>query len=674
MSEARTLPEAGVEGQPTRPQCDRALWWAVGGAVVVAALAFEWSRRYNRNVCDDSLISLQYARNVAQGLGFVFNPGERVEGFTNFLWVSLLALAYPLSGGGSAAFVHLATALSILLAALDIILLYRLGRLAWPRRLVPIVLMLGLCVFDNGYTVWAMQALESHLLIFTMLAACWFLWRMPSHWSGIGAAVSLTAAMMTRPDAALFVAVLGVSELVFAFRAEQRRPALLRVIAIFGSTSVLFGIYFAWRYQYFGSLLPNTFYVKASGLRGEAIERGLRYLRDFLRDRAYVPLLSLGAVLGIRDRVIGPLLAWGLLYSAYVVYVGGDFYPGHRFFVVLIPVAALLCAYTLERAASFVRNRASAAPRRAWAVYALGAALVATVAIRGYRVGPVQTEIVRWGREVAHVRAFMEWLGEKAPPDASIVAGDIGSSGFYANLYVYDFFGIIDPITAHQDQTRLGRGKAGHEKRADPGYLLSKHPTYIKRGYIHRDLYRYGYYFDADIPAELDEPGIWTRDELNEENGWTKIAGISFEAVPYPSWSATGDAFRHWPVRNAPARQQRPKGQSGWFVSSYHPNHRDASVGRLRSAPFLIEGEVLTVRVAGGRDPEKLRVELLVNGQTVASATGNNSEILARHEWNVSELKGQLAVLQIVDDATGEWGHIMVDELQQWAHRGEKGL
>ncbi len=674
MPEARAVPEVGVEGQPSRPQRDRALWWAIGGAVVVAALAFEWSRRYKYNVCDDSLISLQYARNVAQGLGFVFNPGERVEGFTNFLWVSLLALAHPLSRGSSAAFVHLATALSVLLAALDIVLLYRLGRLVWPRRLVPIVLMLGLCVFDNGYTVWAMQALESHLLIFAMLAACLFLWGTPSHWSGIGAALSLAAAMMTRPDAALFVAVLGVSELVFAFQSERRGPALLRAIAIFGSTAVVFGVYFAWRYQYFGYLLPNTFYVKVSGLRGEAIERGLRYLNDFLRDRAYVPLLSLGAVLGIRDRVIGPLLAWALLYSAYVVYVGGDFYPGHRFLVVLIPVTALLSAYTLERAASFVRARASSAPRLSWAVYALGAALLAMVAVRGYRVGPVQTEITRWGHEVARVRGLMEWLGAQAPPGASIVAGDIGSSGFYANLYVYDFFGVIDPITAHQDQTRFGRGKAGHEKRADPDYLLSKHPTYIKRGYIRRDLYRYGYYLDANIPAELDEPGIWTRDELNEDNGWTEVAGISFEAVPYPSWSATGDAFRHWPIRHASPHQQRPQGQNGWFVSSYHPNQRDAAVGRLRSAPFLIEGELLTIRVAGGRDPEKLRVELLVDGETVASATGNNSEIFARHDWNVSELKGRLGVLQIVDDATDGWGHIMLDELQQWAHRGERRL
>jgi arabinofuranosyltransferase len=648
---------------------DAGVWWALGWALLVTALAFEWSRRYGHNVCDDALISLQYARNASEGLGFVFNPGERVEGFTNFLWTAFLALAHPMSDGTSAGFVRLAATMSIALAAVDILLLYRLGRLIWPRRLAPIVLALGLCALDNGYTVWAMQALESHLLIFTMLTGCLFLWRKPSRWNGVGAALSLSAAMMTRPDAALLVAVLGASELLWAWRSPEPKRALLRVIAIFGATALVFGAYFLWRYEYFGYLFPNTYYVKASGLRDEAIARGWRYLNEFLSDRAYVPVLALGAVAGIRDRVIGPLFAWALLYTAYVVYVGGDFYPGHRFFVVLIPIAALLSAYTLERAACWTRARWSSTPRAAWGVWTLGFAFVATVAVRGLLVGPVQTEVIRWGGEFARVRAFMEWLGEQAPPDASIVTGDIGSSGFYANLYVYDYFGIIDPITAHQEQDRLGRGKAGHEKHADPDYLLSKGPTYIKRGYIHRDLYRHGYYFDSDIPARLNEPGIWRKDDLAEQDGWALQSRIPFEAQPYADWSATGEAFQRWPVRRASRGQQQVVGQVDWFVSSYHPTQGDAAVGRLRSAPFPLEGDVLIFRIAGGRDPKSLRAELLVDGEVIASATGHNSEIFARRVWSIADHRGRSATLQIVDDAMGGWGHIMVDEIEQWTAR-----
>jgi hypothetical protein len=288
------------------------------------------------------------------------------------------------------------------------------------------------------------------------------------------------------------------------------------------------------------------------------------------------------------------------------------------------------------------------------------------VAIRGLLVGPLQTEVVRWGGEVERVRAFMQWLGEQAPPEASIVTGDIGSSGFYANLYVYDYFGIIDPVTAHQSSRQLGRGKAGHEKHADPEYLLAKEPTYIKWGYMDRGLYERGYYFDSDLPASLNVAGIWRRDVLAKERNLQLVSRLSFEREPYAGWTATGEAFEHWPIRSAPPNQGRPVGQVGWFVSSYHPKKGDAVTGELRSAPQLLEGDVLTLRVAGGRNPRTLKVELLVDGKVVAAATGHNSEIFARKVWEISDYRGRTATLQIVDNELGGWGHIMVDEIEQW--------
>ena len=650
---------------------DPAALWALGGALLTTILAFEWSRRYGRNVCDDSLISFQYARNAAEGLGFVFNPGERVEGYTNFLWTALLALAYPLSDGTSGGFVRLGIALSTAFAALDIVLLYRLGRLVWPRRVAPIVFAIALCVLDNSYSVWAIQALESHLLVFWMLLSCLFLWGAPSRRRQFGAAISLCAVMMTRPDGALFVAVLGASELLWALRSEESKRGLLRVCATFGATAILFGVYFAWRYQYYGYPFPNTFYVKAAGLRGEAIDRGLEYLRSFVFDRGYVPLLALGAIVGIRDRIIGPLFTWSLLYVAYVVYIGGDFYPGHRFLVVLIPIAALLSAYSLERLAALLRSVWPQKRVPAWGVWCLGLALITVVTVRGLRLGPIQSEVARWGAEVARIRALMEWLGEQAPPGSSIVAGDIGCSGYYAKLYVHDYFGLIDPLIAHQDRRRLGRGKAGHEKHASAAYLLARKPTYIKRGYIPGDLYKHGYFIDSDIPAHLNEPGIWRRDEYRDEDGWALESRISFVPRPYPGWVATGKAFERWPTNKAPKTGDRIIGRDRWFVSSYHPSSGDAAIGELRSAPFLLEGDVFLIRVAGGRDSSRLRVELRVDDALVASATGNGSGTFARHAWDITSHRGRSAVLRVVDDAVGHRGHIMVDELEQRTKRSK---
>src|SRR5436189_992982 len=67
----------------------RWLPWVALGAAIVWLLVREW--HYAGWMDDDAFISFRYAQNLAEGNGLVFNPGERVEGYTNFLWVLLLA-------------------------------------------------------------------------------------------------------------------------------------------------------------------------------------------------------------------------------------------------------------------------------------------------------------------------------------------------------------------------------------------------------------------------------------------------------------------------------------------------------------------------------------------------------------------------------------------------------
>src|SRR5690606_14596186 len=92
----------------------------------------------------------------------------------------------------------------------------------------------------------------------------------------------------------------------------------------------------------------------------------------------------------------------------------------------------------------------------------------------------------------------------------------------------------------------------------------------------------------------------------------------------------------------------------------------DRAVGRLLSPPFPLEGDRMRLLVGGGRDPERLRVSLLIDNRRVFSETGTNWETLGRREWNIAPYRGKMARLEIVDEATGAWGHILVDEVEQW--------
>lgn len=140
-----------------------------------------------------------------------------------------------------------------------------------------------------------------------------------------------------------------------------------------------------------------------------------------------------------------------------------------------------------------------------------------------------------------------------------------------------------------------------------------------------------------------------------------------FEGRDYGPWKATGLAFGPGPARGTLPGQMPVTGYLGEsLVNSFHQG--DDSTGELSSPPFRIERRFLRFLIGGGRNSEKLALQLVVEGRVVRSATGPNdqpggSEALGPESWDVSEFAGQTAVLRIVDQATGGWGHINVDHI-----------
>jgi fructan beta-fructosidase len=142
-----------------------------------------------------------------------------------------------------------------------------------------------------------------------------------------------------------------------------------------------------------------------------------------------------------------------------------------------------------------------------------------------------------------------------------------------------------------------------------------------------------------------------------------------FEAPGYGDWKATGTAFGSGPAAGALPGQMAVEGYHGRsLVNTFHQG--DGSTGTLTSPPITLQRKFLSFLIGGGKNPEHLALTLLVNGQVVRRATGPNdqpggSEALAPDAWDVSDLLGQSAVIQIIDQATGGWGHVNVDHLVQ---------
>lgn len=142
-----------------------------------------------------------------------------------------------------------------------------------------------------------------------------------------------------------------------------------------------------------------------------------------------------------------------------------------------------------------------------------------------------------------------------------------------------------------------------------------------------------------------------------------------FEGEAYGEWKATGEAFGPGPARGTLPGQMAVSGFKGkGLVNSFYKG--DDTTGTLTSPEFKIERRYITFLIGGGRNPEKLALQLRIDDRTVRSSTGPNdkaggSEALVPESWDVAEFAGQIARLRIVDEATGGWGHINVDQIVQ---------
>jgi CheY-like chemotaxis protein len=142
-----------------------------------------------------------------------------------------------------------------------------------------------------------------------------------------------------------------------------------------------------------------------------------------------------------------------------------------------------------------------------------------------------------------------------------------------------------------------------------------------------------------------------------------------FEEPDYGRWKTTGDAFGPGPARGTLPGQMEVSGFEGkGLVNSFYGG--DQSTGTLTSPEFKIERRFISFLIGGGKDPEKTCLNLIIEGKVVRKATGPNdkpggSEALGPESWDVSEFAGKNAVIQIVDQAKGGWGHINVDHIIQ---------
>lgn len=427
-----------------------------------------WSQRF---VCDDAYISFVYARNLVEGHGLVFEPGVRVEGYTNLLWVLLTAAGMAL-GAAPVPFTQiLGTACLLGVLAFLVDDERRRHGLASPWTWLPPFLL----AIHPPFRAWATGGLETAL--FTLLVTAGLLVGLrPASLRGPGTLSSalLGLAVLTRPDGVVFLGVLGVLRLLRALR--RGTPGAFRRLGLFClPATVLLAAVESWRWIYYGDLLPNTFYAKVDGA---GWEEGLAFLAAWVaahRGEVLV-LLALVAVWrgGEHVRTItAAVAAWWL----YVAAVGGDSL-GFRFVVPSLPLLVLGATEGLREIFRFLVRIAEhrAAPTAA----AVALSLLTAASMAGFLAAAADSP-ERLVARPAELDAYAElragqgraWrsLVERGaiPAQWRVATGAVGAFPWECGCPILDVHGLVDREVARLDVDP--RGFRSHARRVPLAWI-----------------------------------------------------------------------------------------------------------------------------------------------------------------------------------------------------------
>jgi len=438
---------------------------------------------YNTDlVLDDAYISFRYAANFANGQGLVYNLGERVEGYTNFLWTLLLGV-----GRWSGMEIPILAQVLTGAAGIGVLLVMAAFARRWLKDRPDSVLLAGLPMLLfaglGGTARFVFSGMETLFFTFLAVLSVYFFLYNNRAWL-IGGIFAVCA--LTRPEGILlFLICLGFG-LIYqgcvaggAYRFHHKRLAL----ELLAGFCLLYLPYFIARWVYFGYPLPNTYYAKVDGLSWQRLERGWMILSGQIGAWGLIPLLMLamGSLFSVKREPYWLLLV--VLVAAFFglfVMIGGDFYTwfGPRLLMPVLPFFLWMTAegiYNLTRL-PFIPSMTRAPLQAALGALLLGYVIWFSWPAHASDLEPLANQMHAW-------KELGIWMKANLPANAWIATDAAGLIPYYSRLRSIDMFGLTDVHIAHLQIHQPGAGIAAHEKY-DPTYILARKPDCIVATFI----------------------------------------------------------------------------------------------------------------------------------------------------------------------------------------------
>ncbi len=411
---------------------------------------------------DDAFISYRYVQNFTSGNGLVFNHGERVEGYTNFLWIIILSI---FSGLGLNIIV-ISKILGVASGCVVLFLLYRISSLFFPKQkwLFPLFPSL-LLTASSAFAYWSISGLETAFFVAMVLLSVYLYLTYSRLWIVICAVGTLT-----RPEGALIFGILFLHKLLL-----EKTPLRKSLFDLAGFVLLLLP-FVIFKLYYFGSILPSPFYAK-TGLSWEYVKSGLGYFWLFLQHYGLWGILYLMPLFIYKSIDFGgKLLVWLVyLYSAYVIIIGGDVLKVHRFFLPILPLLCLLSVLGLQKLYVKFKSYQKGRIIILFVVLAIAAVffLLPYEWINGSKIAE-KALVEKMQFAAGYLKAYYK-------QGFSVAVTTIGSISYYlgTEITIIDMLGLTDKYISRHPEKIEGITVTWKERKYNAQYVISRNPDFI---------------------------------------------------------------------------------------------------------------------------------------------------------------------------------------------------
>ncbi|MBS1492297.1 MAG: hypothetical protein JST55_02230 [Bacteroidetes bacterium] len=443
---------------------------------------------------DDSYISFRFVKNFVEGKGLVFNPGEKVEGYTNLLWVLILSIFYAMK-------MNIETISQYLSMGFGILVLFQTFKISslvelkdgskktqqqssYLFNFIPVALL----VLTGAFNFWAISGMETCMFMAYVLAGIYYYMKNKnSDAPNYMFSLFIFLASLTRPEGLYFFGLIIIHKVIVSIKVNKAgfvkdifSKGNLITYAVYVVPTLLFIL---WRLSYYGYPFPNTAYAK-TGFNAAYISAGWTYFKNFFEAyMVYGVVFALPLLLFRKKENFFEISLMYLLtisYSVYIIMVGGDVLKQFRFFLPVLPFIYILFAKFLEDVSLRMKAKASTG---------LALALVVSLVIGIFNYNS-QKEAIKKDVEtenglVEKMKLAGAWFNKKQTQlgrPLVLAATTIGAVSYFSDVIVIDMLGLTDETIAHKP-LQIPEVSAlplnWKERKYNAEYVLSRKPDYI---------------------------------------------------------------------------------------------------------------------------------------------------------------------------------------------------